>query len=107
MLLRNQLLAVLCTPLLLETTELVRASNAVSRYTYRCTYILTYIISYSPARTPTAVTVGATDNTDKRASYSNFGTCTTIFAPGSSITSSWIGSSNTATNVWFAIFLCA
>ncbi|HEY1177193.1 MAG TPA: S8 family serine peptidase [Phytomonospora sp.] len=51
----------------------------------------------SPARTPAAITVGATENTDARASYSNYGTCLDIFAPGSDITSSWIGG-NTATN---------
>jgi len=53
--------------------------------------------NYSPARAPTAITVGATTITDQRASYSNFGTCVDIFAPGSSITSAW-KSSNTATN---------
>jgi len=53
--------------------------------------------NYSPARVATAVTVGATERTDARASYSNFGTCVSIFAPGSGITSDWIGS-NTATN---------
>jgi aqualysin 1 len=52
---------------------------------------------YSPARVSTAITVGATTNTDARASYSNYGTCLDIFAPGSSITSSWY-SSDTATN---------
>lgn len=52
---------------------------------------------YSPARVPNAITVGATTNTDARASYSNYGTCLDIFAPGSDITSAWIGS-NTATN---------
>jgi len=51
----------------------------------------------SPARVAAAITVGATTNTDARASYSNFGNCLDIFAPGSSITSDWIGS-NTATN---------
>ncbi|MEV0648505.1 S8 family peptidase [Phytomonospora sp. NPDC050363] len=51
----------------------------------------------SPARTAAAITVGATEKTDARASYSNYGTCLDIFAPGSGITSSWIGS-NTATN---------
>ena len=46
----------------------------------------------SPARTPAALTVGATTSTDARASYSNTGTCLDLFAPGSSITSTWIGS---------------
>ena len=51
----------------------------------------------SPARAPNAVTVGSTTNTDARSSFSNFGTCVDIFAPGSSITSSWF-TSDTATN---------
>lgn len=51
----------------------------------------------SPARAPAAITVGATTNTDARASYSNFGSCVDIFAPGSSITSAWY-KSNTQTN---------
>ncbi|MEW5926586.1 MAG: S8 family peptidase [Gemmatimonadota bacterium] len=42
---------------------------------------------YSPARVPNAITVGATTSTDAKASYSNYGTCLDIFAPGSSITS--------------------
>jgi subtilisin family serine protease len=53
--------------------------------------------NYSPARVPTAITVGATEKTDKKASYSNYGTCVDIFAPGSGITSSWY-TSVTATN---------
>jgi subtilisin family serine protease len=51
----------------------------------------------SPARTAEAVTVGATTSADSLASYSNFGTCVDLNAPGSSITSAWIGS-NSATN---------
>ncbi|GAA1870319.1 S8 family serine peptidase [Myceligenerans crystallogenes] len=43
----------------------------------------------SPASEPTAITVGATTSTDARASYSNYGTCLDIFAPGSGITSAW------------------
>ena len=43
----------------------------------------------SPARVPSALTVGATTSTDARASYSNYGTCLDLFAPGSSITSAW------------------
>ncbi len=53
--------------------------------------------NFSPARTSSAITVGATTSTDARASYSNYGACLDLFGPGSSITSSWIGS-NTATN---------
>ncbi|EPX1210844.1 S8 family peptidase [Acinetobacter baumannii] len=52
----------------------------------------------SPARVSNAITVAATDNTDTRASYSNYGSCVDIFAPGSQINSSWIGS-NTATKI--------
>lgn len=52
---------------------------------------------YSPARVPAAITVGATTSTDARASYSNYGSCLDIFAPGSSVTSAWItGTSATA-----------
>jgi PKD repeat protein len=51
----------------------------------------------SPARTPNALTVGSTTNTDARSSFSNFGTCVDIFAPGSNITSAWY-TGDTATN---------
>jgi len=53
--------------------------------------------NYSPARVAAALTVGATTSSDARASYSNYGTCLDLFAPGSSITSAWYGS-NTASN---------
>ncbi|MDC0714689.1 S8 family serine peptidase [Stigmatella sp. ncwal1] len=43
----------------------------------------------SPARTPEAITVGATDSTDTRATWSNSGTCLDIFAPGVNITSAY------------------
>jgi subtilisin family serine protease len=45
----------------------------------------------SPARVATALTVGATTSTDARASFSNFGSCVDIFAPGVGITSDWLG----------------
>jgi subtilisin family serine protease len=51
----------------------------------------------SPARVAAAITVGATTQTDARASFSNVGTCLDVFAPGQSITSAWF-SSDTATN---------
>ena len=51
----------------------------------------------SPARAPNAITVGSTTNTDARSSFSNYGTCLDIYAPGSNITSAWYTSS-TATN---------
>ncbi|RJQ80767.1 S8 family peptidase [Pseudonocardiaceae bacterium YIM PH 21723] len=41
----------------------------------------------SPARVPEAITVGATDNGDNRAGYSNYGRCLDIFAPGSNVQS--------------------
>ena len=46
----------------------------------------------SPARVKEAITVGASTNTDARASFSNFGSCVDLFAPGASITSAWISS---------------
>ncbi len=49
----------------------------------------------SPARVPAALTAGATTSTDSRSSFSNFGTCLDVFAPGSSIASAW-NTSNTA-----------
>jgi subtilisin family serine protease len=51
----------------------------------------------SPSSVGPAITVGATTNTDARASYSNFGSCVDFFAPGSSITSSYF-LSDTSTN---------
>ncbi|MDN3293991.1 S8 family serine peptidase [Streptomyces ficellus] len=52
---------------------------------------------YSPARVPEAITVGATDKTDTKASWSNYGTCLDLFAPGVGITSAW-HSGDTSTN---------
>ncbi|KAI7871369.1 peptidase S8/S53 domain-containing protein [Mucor mucedo] len=51
-----------------------------------------------PAGNPNVYAVAATDKTDTQASYSNWGSCTQIYAPGSSILSSYIsGVSSTAT----------
>jgi subtilisin family serine protease len=51
----------------------------------------------SPASAPSAITVGSTTSSDARSSFSNWGSCVDIFAPGSSITSTW-ATSTTATN---------
>ncbi|MFE6159744.1 S8 family peptidase [Streptomyces sp. NPDC056486] len=53
--------------------------------------------SSSPARVPAAITVGATSNTDAKASWSNYGSVLDIFAPGVSITAGW-NTSDSATN---------
>jgi subtilisin family serine protease len=53
--------------------------------------------NYSPARVAEAITVGATQSNDAAASFSNYGTCVDILAPGVSITSAW-DDSDTATN---------
>ncbi|MEM9069975.1 MAG: S8 family serine peptidase [Myxococcota bacterium] len=53
--------------------------------------------SRSPASTATALTVGATNSSDGRATFSNFGTCVDIFAPGRDITAPW-HTSDSATN---------
>jgi len=54
--------------------------------------------NYSPARVPEAITIGATTRTDAKSSYSNYGDCVDFFAPGSGITSAWIGGGTTETN---------
>lgn len=41
----------------------------------------------SPSRVAAAITVGAIDSSDRRASFSNRGPCVDLFAPGESITS--------------------
>jgi subtilisin family serine protease len=51
----------------------------------------------SPGRVAAALTVGSTTSTDAKSDFSNIGTCVDIFAPGSSIQSSWY-TSDTATN---------
>ncbi len=53
----------------------------------------------SPARAAAAITVGATTSSDARASYSNFGSCLDIFAPGSGITSAWYTSANSTNTI--------
>lgn len=52
---------------------------------------------YSPARVATAMTIGATDQNDRKTSWSNYGNCVDWFAPGLNIKSAWIGT-DTSTN---------
>jgi len=52
----------------------------------------------SPSGVLSAISVGATDSNDARASFSNYGECVDTFAPGVNILSSWIGTSNSATS---------
>jgi subtilisin family serine protease len=51
--------------------------------------------NYSPARVPGAITIGATDKTDTKSSWSNYGPCVDFFAPGVNILSA--GYSKTST----------
>ncbi len=51
----------------------------------------------SPARVSSAITVGATDSSDTKPRWSNYGSCLDLFAPGVSITSDW-NTSNSAIN---------
>ena len=51
----------------------------------------------SPARVPEAMTIGATNKSDAKTSWSNYGDCVDWFAPGYQITSAWY-TSDTATN---------
>jgi subtilisin family serine protease len=61
--------------------------------------------NYSPSGIPSVISVGSSEiagfapnEFDSRSSFSNFGTCVHLFAPGRDITSAWIGS-NTATRL--------
>ncbi|KAL2118706.1 hypothetical protein VTJ04DRAFT_8366 [Mycothermus thermophilus] len=47
--------------------------------------------NYSPASEASACTVGATDSSDKKSSFSNYGAAVDVWAPGTSILSTWIG----------------
>merc|ERR1719221_977553 len=42
---------------------------------------------FSPAFVPSAITVGSTTSNDRRSSFSNYGSCTNIWAPGSDVRS--------------------
>jgi len=83
----------------------VATNDAVNRLAAQATAIVsvasgngnTNACNTSPASATGAITVNAIANNDARAGFSNFGTCTNIFAPGQNVLSAWIGST-TATN---------
>jgi aqualysin 1 len=54
--------------------------------------------NFSPGRVDGAITVGSSTSSDDRSSFSNFGTCVDLFAPGSDIVSSY-NTSDTATQI--------
>ena len=53
----------------------------------------------SPSSAPNAIVVGATSITDAWASFSNFGSCVKINAPGVGIKSLWIGANGTTNTI--------
>ncbi|KAK5659830.1 hypothetical protein OQA88_13293 [Cercophora sp. LCS_1] len=55
--------------------------------------------NYSPASEATACTVGATASNDAKSSFSNYGAVVDIFAPGTSILSTWIGSTSSTNTI--------
>lgn len=55
--------------------------------------------SVSPAGVPEVITVGATDSYDTQSSYSNYGSCLDVYAPGSNVASAW----NTGVNATMSL----
>lgn len=53
----------------------------------------------SPARAASALTVGASNKSDYRSSFSNWGTCLDMFAPGETITSAGISTTTSLVNM--------
>ena len=49
---------------------------------------------YSPASEPSVISVGGIDRSALRASYSNYGSCVDVFAPGSDLVGAWFGSTD-------------
>lgn len=66
-----------------------RSINAGVTYAVAAGNENTSAASESPADLPAAITVGATDSKDRRASFSNYGKAVDLFAPGVNIRSSY------------------
>ena len=60
----------------------------------------------SPASTLEAITVGSTDIDDGRSSFSNYGPCMDIFAPGRDIKAAWSGSDDATRTISGALYPC-
>ena len=54
----------------------------------------------SPASEPTVYTVGATDSSDRLASFSNYGSIVDILAPGVSILSTWLNGGTVSSTIY-------
>ena len=61
--------------------------------------------NYSPAAANKAITVGALDSNDTPASFTNYGSCVNIYAPGVSIKAAWKGGID-ATNTIRVTSMC-
>ena len=78
--------------------ELYSIGHLMNRVDLKYTLGALYLIPFCfPFLHTQAITIGATDVADTRASFSNYGACVDIFAPGVDITSTWIGADNDAT----------
>ena len=69
-----------------------RSINAGVTYVVAAGNNATDACTYSPASAAQALTVAASDTRDRRASFSNVGSCVDLFAPGVNVTSAWVGS---------------
>lgn len=49
--------------------------------------------NYSPAANPDVFAVGASNQDDVVPSFSSYGECVRLYAPGTDITSAWLGDS--------------
>merc|ERR1719211_721470 len=74
------------------TTSIGAASNAGITVVVAAGNSNSDACNFSPAFTPLAITVGSTTAQQTRSSFSNYGTCVQIWAPGSGILSAGISS---------------